>query len=198
MYNDTMTGTYLDLPLLEFRDQKSFETWLEKHHSSVPAFWLKFYKKASGIPTVTYIEAVETSLCYGWIDSQMKSLDDDSYIQKFTPRKPRSPWSDINKARVAKLIKDGRIREAGLAAIEVAKQNGEWENAYNSPAQSTPTPEFQKALDANKKAKEFFDSISKTQQFYFTYWIRAAKREETKEKRIKEAISMLEQGKKRM
>jgi uncharacterized protein YdeI (YjbR/CyaY-like superfamily) len=186
-----------ELPVLEFKDQQVFEAWVEKHHKEIPGVWVRFYKKASGIPSITYDEALDVALCYGWIDSQMKSYDDKSYIQKFTPRKSKSPWSEINRSHVARLIKEGRMQEAGLAAIELAKQNGQWDSAYASPTNTVPPPDFQKALDANKKAKEFFETLSKTQKFYFIYWITNAKRPETKEKRIKESIAMLERGDKR-
>jgi uncharacterized protein YdeI (YjbR/CyaY-like superfamily) len=183
-----------DLPMLEFKDQKAFEAWVAKYHHDSPGIWLQLYKKASGIPSITYTEAVEVSLCYGWIDSQVKSLDEKSYVQKFTPRKSRSPWSEINKGHVARLIKEDRMQAAGLAAIEQAKQNGQWDTAYASPTNTVPSPEFQKALDTNAKAKEFFETLSKTQKFYFVYWITSAKRPETKENRIKGSIEMLERG----
>jgi uncharacterized protein YdeI (YjbR/CyaY-like superfamily) len=191
-----MADTYLDLPMLPFPDQKSFEKWLRKNHIETPAVWLKLYKKASGIPSITYDEAVEVALCYGWIDSQMKSLDAKSYIQKFTPRKSRSPWSAINKGHVARLIQEGRMQPAGLAVIEVAKENGQWDSAYASPTTIVPPPEFIKALKANKKAYEFFETLSKTQKFYFLYRIVTAKRPETKEKRMNEAIEKLDRGEK--
>jgi uncharacterized protein YdeI (YjbR/CyaY-like superfamily) len=191
------TSSSRDLPMLEFKDQQAFEVWITKHHPESHGVWIRMYKKASGIPSITYAEAVEVALCYGWIDSQMKSYDESSYIQKFTPRKSKSPWSEINKGHVARLIKEGRMREPGLAAIEIAKQNGQWDSAYASPSNTVPSPEFQQALNVNKKAKEFFKTLSKTQQFYFIYWINGAKRSETKEKRIKESIGMLERREKR-
>lgn len=186
------------MPLLFFTAPDEFTAWLAKHHQNSPTVWLRFYKKASGIPSLNYDQALDVALCYGWIDSQVKSFDEKSYVQKFGPRQSKSPWSELNKKHVARLIKEGRMQKAGRAAIELAKNNGNWDKAQATPSETKPSPEFQKALDNNSKAKEFFESLSKTQQFYFSYWIITAKREETREKRIKEAISMLERREKRM
>jgi uncharacterized protein YdeI (YjbR/CyaY-like superfamily) len=191
-----MSDIHGNLPLRSFRDREAFEEWLAEHHTTVPALWVRFYRKDSGVPTVVYDEAVDAALCFGWIDSQAKSLDEESYIQRFGPRKAKSPWSEINKERVARLMREGRMREAGFRAIEAAKANGEWERAYASPSTMTPPPEFVQALHANEKAEAFFATLSKTQQFYFLYRIVTAKRPETKEKRIREAIAKLERGEK--
>lgn len=191
-----MADTYRDLPLRSFSNLEAFEAWLAENHTSVAALWVRFYRKGSGIPTVTYDEAVDAALCFGWIDSQAKSFDEQSYIQRFGPRKAKSPWSEINKGRVARLVHEGRMREAGHRAVEVAKANGEWERAYASPSTMTPPPEFVQALQANQEAEVFFATLSKTQQFYFLYRIVAAKRPETRAKRIREAIEKLERGEK--
>lgn len=192
-----MTPTHFqNIPLHFFATPEAFEAWLRAHTDS-PTIWLRMYKKASGIPSITYDEALDVALCYGWIDSQAKTYDAESYVQKFGPRQSKSPWSDLNKKHVARLIKEKRMQKAGLAAIEAAKRNGHWDNGYPSPARIKPSPEFQQALDENETAKAFFASLSKTQQFYYCYWIMTAKREETREKRIKEAISMLERREKR-
>lgn len=185
-----------DKLVMSFKTPQEFETWLSKNHMSSPAIWLKIYKLKSGIQSITYQEALDVALCYGWIDSLVNKYDVISYLQVFGPRKLKSPWSEINKNHIARLMKEGRIKQQGLDAIAVAKKNGNWDNAYGSPTTIKVPKDLQIRLDENEKANVFFQSLSKTQQFYFIYPIITAKRPDTKEKRILAAIEKLEKNEK--
>lgn len=188
---------YLRAPIIAFSTQKDFEYWLTDNCTKSSGIWLQLYKKNSCIPSITYPEAVESALCFGWIDSQVKKYDEKSYLQKFTPRKAKSPWSQINKEKVKKLIREKRIRPEGMRQIEIAKRNGEWDRAYESPTTMKAPQDFLDALSKNKAAKTFFDILNRTNQYYFLYWITSAKRDETRQKRILESIKMLEKKEKK-
>ncbi len=142
--------------------------------------------------TLTYAEAVEAALCYGWIDGQGKSIDDTAWLQKFTPRGPRSVWSKINRQKAETLIASGRMQPAGLAAIERAKQNGQWDNAYDSHRTATVPDDLQAALDANAKAKAFFATLDSANRYAILWRLQTAKRAETRARRIEQFINMLE------
>lgn len=178
----------------EFKSGKAFETWLSKNHSKADGVWLKMAKQKSGITTVTYPEAVEVSLCYGWIDGMAKGIDEDYYKQKFTPRRANSKWSVINQNKVAELIKAGRMQAPGLTAIEDAKKNGQWEKAYLSSSKIEIPDDLQKALNKNKKAKAFFAKLSSQNRYAILYRLHQVKREETKARKIIEFVAMLERG----
>ena len=143
-------------PVKSFKNAAAFESWLEKNHKKADGLWLKVAKAKSGIVSISFPDALDLALCYGWIDGLRRGLDEDYYVQKFTPRRAKSVWSVINKNKVAQLIKDGRMKASGLAAIEEAKKNGQWDNAYHSPANISIPDDLQNALDKNKKAKAFF------------------------------------------
>src|SRR5690349_4205617 len=149
-----------ELPIEPFATQGDWEAWLDERHAASPGIWLRFAKKASGTPSVTYDEALEVALCYGWIDGQKKSYDEGSWLQKFTPRGARSIWSKINRARAEALIESGRMRPAGLAAVESARGDGRWEAAYDSARQATVPEDFQAALDASPTAGAFFEALN--------------------------------------
>jgi len=183
-----------DLPVIPFASQEAYEQWLETNNASADGLWIKFAKKASGIETVVYAEAVEISLCFGWIDGQANSFDDDWYLQRFTPRRPRSKWSQINRDRAEALIAKGLMRPAGLAEIERAKQDGRWAAAYASPSKIEVPEDLQAELDANPKAREFFEQISKINRYAILYRIHDAKRPETRARRIEKFVGMLERG----
>lgn len=178
----------------EFKSGKAFETWLSKNHSKADGVWLKMAKQKSGITTVTYPEAVEVSLCYGWIDGMAKGIDEDYYKQKFTPRRANSKWSVINQHKVAQLIKAGRMQAPGLTAIEDAKKNGQWEKAYLSSSKIEIPDDLQKALNKNKKAKAYFAKLSSQNRYAILYRLHQVKREETKARKIIEFVAMLERG----
>lgn len=172
---------------VEASDRKKWRAWLRKNHARSPGVWLVFYKKASGAATVRYDEAVEEALCYGWIDSLMKPVDDARYRQLFTPRKRRSVWSATNKARVERMIAAGLMTEAGLEAIETAKHNGSWASLDSVEALEEP-PDFRKALNANKRARRNFDGMSPSRKKQLLYRINSAKRPDTRLRRIADAV----------
>jgi uncharacterized protein YdeI (YjbR/CyaY-like superfamily) len=183
-------------PILAFASAEAFETWLEREHASSDGVWIKFAKKGSGVPSVTYAEAVEVGLCYGWIDSLARSLDERFYLQKFTPRRAKSKWSRVNRDKVEELAKQGRMRPAGLAQVELAKQDGRWEAAYSSPANVTVPDDLQQALDANPKAAEFFATLNKSNRYAIVYQLEDAKKPETRTRRLEKFVAMLERGEK--
>ncbi|MCF8446984.1 MAG: YdeI/OmpD-associated family protein, partial [Bacteroidia bacterium] len=153
-------------------------------------------KKDSGKPTISYSEALDIALCYGWIDGQKKAFDEYAWLQKFCPRRAKSIWSKINTGHVERLIKDGRMRPAGLLAVENAKADGRWEKAYDSPSKMTIPEDFLKELSKNKKAEAFFKNLNKTNLFSIGFRLITAKKPETREKRMKEIIEMLAKGEK--
>ena len=185
-----------DYPTLAFKTQKAFETWLAKNHAKSPGVWLKLAKKGSGVKSITYAEAVEASLCYGWIDGQSKSIDDNAWLQKYTPRGRRSIWSKINIGKAEALIEAGRMQPAGLAAVEAAKKDGRWAAAYEPPSKSTVPPDLQAALDGSPKAKAFFATLNGTNRYAILFRTQTAKKPETRAKRIKQFVEMLEKGEK--
>jgi uncharacterized protein YdeI (YjbR/CyaY-like superfamily) len=156
--------------------------------------WLMFAKKNSGVTTVTYAEAVEEALCYGWIDGQAAGHDETFYLQRFTPRRRRSKWSQINRNKAERLIAQGRMQPAGLEQIEAAKADGRWDAAYPSPTAATIPDDLQAALDANPKANAFFDTLSSQNRYAILYRVRDAKRPDTRAKRIAEYVAMLAEG----
>ena len=179
------------LPVLVFAGPTEWEDWLAEHHDTEKGVWLTFAKKGADATTVTYPEAVEIALCYGWIDGQAAGLDDSFWLQRFTPRGPRSKWSQINCARAERLIEAGRMRPAGHAAIEAARQDGRWDAAYAPPSTATVPPDLQAALDANKDAAAFFATLSGTNRYAILYRVEDAKRPETRARRIKQYVEML-------
>jgi uncharacterized protein YdeI (YjbR/CyaY-like superfamily) len=183
-----------DLPILEFTDRAAWQSWLDEEHESSRGVWIKIAKKASGIPTVTHAEALEDALCHGWIDGQRAPHDDTHFLQRFTPRRPRSRWSEINRDKAIQLIEQGRMKPAGLAQIQAAKADGRWEAAY-APQSSQAVPEdFQRALDDNPAANEFFKTLKGVRRYAFLYRIGDAKRPETRARRIKEYVALLAEG----
>ena len=179
---------------LAFRTQADLEAWLEQNHATSDGIWLKFAKKGSGIESVVYKEAVESALCFGWIDGQTKRLDDDWYLQRFTPRRPRSRWSQINTEKAEALIADGRMRPAGLRQVEEAKADGRWDAAYAPPSRIEVPPDLREALDANPKAAAFFETLDSTNRYAVLYRVHDAKRPETRARRIKQFVEMLGEG----
>jgi uncharacterized protein YdeI (YjbR/CyaY-like superfamily) len=168
--------------------------WLQKNYDRSTGVWLVFHKKESGQASIDYEDAVNEALCFGWIDSIIKKIDEQQYARKFTPRNDNSKWSASNKVRIEKLINSGRMTEIGLAKIEAAKNNGQWEKTYQPRPKIEIPPEFEDALGKNKQANEFYNQLKPTFQKQFILWIITAKRPETKDKRIKESIELLEKG----
>jgi uncharacterized protein YdeI (YjbR/CyaY-like superfamily) len=185
-----------ELPVLSFPSEAEWEAWLMKNHSVCQGVWLRFFKKASGVKGLSYAEALDVSLCYGWIDSQLKKYDESSYIQRFTPRGPRSVWSKRNTEHVARLTSAGRMTQSGMEKVEAAKKDGRWDAAYASPANAVIPEDFKKALARNKKARAFFDSLNKANSYAFITRIQFARKPETRAKRISQFVEMLARGEK--
>ncbi len=183
-----------DLETLYLKTRDEWRSWLEEHHDTAERIWLIYYKKHTKKPTVAYNDAVEEALCFGWIDGQVKRIDDERYMQRYTPRRRRSNWSESNRKRVAKLIKEGKMTPVGMVKVDEAKEDGTWD----PPATRDPQPpkEFLDALDRNKKAKEFFDGLAPSYKKHYLWWINDAKRSSTKKDRIEKVIKRLEEGKK--
>lgn len=175
-------------------DRLQWREWLTKHHSTSVGIWLIYYKVKSGKPSVRYSEAVKEALCFGWIDSKVKSLDKERYMQIFTPRKPNSVWSKLNKQYVAELIEQNLMTAAGLAKITIAQQNGSW-NALDAIEALTIPEDLKQALKADAAANQCFESLSSSSQKNILTWIESAKRPETRLKRIKKTIDAVAQNK---
>ena len=179
---------------LPFASQDEWRAWLAEHHADSDGVWIAFARKASGIPTVTYAEAVEVALTYGWIDGQARSIDETRYGQRFTPRRARSRWSKINRAKAEKLSAAGEMQPAGLAEVERAKADGRWDAAYDSPTTATVPDELRAALDADPAAAKLFDELDGTNRFAILHRIHDAKRPETRARRIAKFVEMLARG----
>ncbi|WP_346859131.1 YdeI/OmpD-associated family protein [uncultured Draconibacterium sp.] len=180
-----------------FKSAKEWKQWLQTNHSTESELWLVYYKKHTKQPSIPYDDSVKIALCWGWIDGLVKKLDDVSYARRFTPRRNNSLWSESNKKRVAELLKEGKMEPAGLKLIEAARKNGNWEKVVQPPEIDTSlSAEFNSALSKNSEAKAFFESLAANHKNQFVIWINMAKRDETKEKRIKESIDLLANRKK--
>jgi len=183
-------------PILPFASKKKWAEWLARQCDKSTGVWLKLAKKGSEIPSVTYDEAVDVALCYGWIDGQKRGFDNDYWLQKFTPRGARSIWSRINTGRAEKLINGGEMQPAGLRAIEAAKQDGRWDAAYESQ-KNIPIPnDLLAALAKNPKAKAFFTTLNSANRYAILFRIHDAKKAETRVRRIQQFVEMLERGEK--
>jgi len=185
-----------ELPTLTFASQSKWADWLAKQHDKSAGIWLKIAKKDSGIPSVTIVEALDTALCYGWIDGQRQPFDEKYYLQKYTPRRPKSIWSKINVEKVKRLIASGQMQPAGLKAIEAAKADGRWEKAYDGQKTMTVPEDFQAALNKSKKAKTFFETLNSVNRYAILFRIHNVKKEETRTRKIKQFIEMLEKNEK--
>ena len=180
---------------MRFASAADYEEWLEREHASSDGIWVEFAKKGNPTPSVTYLEAVEVALCFGWIDGQVKRSEEDGwYRQRFTPRRRRSKWSEINVGRAEALIAAGRMRPAGLAEVERAKADGRWDEAYASPSRMTVPDDLRRALDANPRAAENFAKLNATNRYAILYQVHDAKRPETRARRIERFVAMLERG----
>lgn len=183
-----------DYPLIFFTTPQKWEDWLAKNHQTADGIWIKFAKKGTGIASLDYAGALDIALCYGWIDGLARGIDATYYQQKFTPRRSKSLWSKRNIDKVNKLIADGRMKPAGLAAIEEAKRNGRWDTAYEGQKNMEVPPELAAALDANPDAKAFFETLNKTNRYAFCFRVQTAMRPETKQARVEKFIAMLKKG----
>jgi uncharacterized protein YdeI (YjbR/CyaY-like superfamily) len=177
--------------IISFKTPEAFQKWLEKHHDKVDGILLRFFKKETGIKSITYKEAVDEALCYGWIDGRANKLDDESWIQKFTPRRPKSIWSKRNIENIERLTVLGKMKPAGLEEVAKAKADGRWAQAYDAPKDMQLPDDFMESLSKNKKAKAFFETLNKTNKYAIGWRLQTAKKPETKEKRTKAIIEML-------
>ncbi|ROO89795.1 uncharacterized protein YdeI (YjbR/CyaY-like superfamily) [Actinocorallia herbida] len=183
------------LPTLEFATAADFEAWLEAEHGTAAGVWIKVAKKGSGVASVTTAEALDHALCFGWIDGQRKALDAVHFLQKYTPRRPRSRWSKINTEKVAALEARGLMRPAGLAQVEAAKADGRWAAAYAPQSSREVPPDLQAALDTEPEAAAFFATLSSQNRFAIVFRIEEAKRAATRSARIEKFVLMLKEGK---
>jgi uncharacterized protein YdeI (YjbR/CyaY-like superfamily) len=185
-----------DLLIISFASRNGWEAWLDEHHADSDGLWLKIAKKGSGIETVTQPEALEVALCYGWIDSQAKTFDGDYWLQRFTPRKPRSKWSRVNREKVEKLIEAGRMKPAGLREVERARSDGRWEAAYEAQSRATVPDDLRRDLEKSKVAREFFDTLDSRNRYAILHRIQDAKKPQTRARRIQKYVAMLNEEKK--
>jgi uncharacterized protein YdeI (YjbR/CyaY-like superfamily) len=183
-----------ELETRAFASAAEWEAWLREHHDSAPGIWIRFAKKGSGVPSVTYLEALHAALCFGWIDGQARSVDEASYVQRFTPRRARSIWSQRNREFATALIEAGRMQPAGLREVERAQADGRWEAAYDAPSTATVPEDLQRALDASPEAAAFFATLNGQNRYAILHRIQTAKRPETRARRIERFVAMLEKG----
>jgi len=183
-----------ELETIAFASAEEWEAWLREHHDTTPGVWIRFAKQGSGVESVTYLEALQAALCFGWIDGQARGVDDASYVQRFTPRRARSIWSKRNRDFATALIEAGRMQPAGLREVERAKADGRWDAAYDAPSTATVPDDLQAALDASPAAAAFFATLNSQNRYAILHRIQTAKRPETRARRIEKFVTMLEAG----
>lgn len=181
---------------LYLNSREQWRQWLAQHSDTEAGVWLIFYRKETGKPTIDYEAAVEEALCFGWIDGILRKLDDARYVRKFTPRRDKSGWSALNKERAERMIRQGKMTEAGLAKIKAAKKSGRWDEDPRPEIPFEVPPEFAKALAQSKKAKSNFETLAPSHRRHYIAWVAVAKKAETKKRRIAESIALLEKGEK--
>ena len=182
------------LPILAFQSAAELEAWLAVQPPDHPGIWLRLAKKGSSLPSPTKAEAIDAALCHGWIDGQLDKYDDSSWLIRFTPRRARSKWSDVNRVRALQLIEEGRMRPAGLAEVERARSDGRWDAAYAPQSRADVPPDLQAALDAAPQAAKFFRTLTGANRYAILYRIAEAKRPQTRAQRIARFVAMLERG----
>jgi len=194
--SDTFVKNPDNVPTIAFETQQDWEAWLKEHHADTRGIWLKIAKKEARSPSVSYAEALDSALCYGWIDGQKAAFDDKYWLQKFTPRTAKSIWSKVNCDKAEALIAEGRMQPAGLRQVELAKSDGRWERAYESQSKITIPDDFQSELDKNPKAKDFFNTLDSANRYAFLFRIHAAQKPETRSAKIQKFVEMLNQQQK--
>jgi uncharacterized protein YdeI (YjbR/CyaY-like superfamily) len=185
-----------EAPIVVFDSPSAWERWLAKHHAESPGIWLRIYKKAAGQRSLTYAQALEGALCYGWIDSQKRPKDARSWLQRFGPRRPRSGWSRINTLAAERLIKAARMKPAGLREVAAAKKDGRWQRAYDSPRAATIPADFLEELSRDKQAQSFFEGLNRANIYAIAYRLQTARKPETRERRMRSLLAMLARGEK--
>lgn len=183
-----------ELKTISFKSSSAFRDWLDANHDNSGGIWMRIFKKESGKKSITYAEALDQALCFGWIDGQRRSHDAQSYIQKFTPRRARSLWSKLNTRHVERLAKNGHMHEAGIRAVDAAKSDGRWHAAYDPPGNVSVPGYFLDALKKNKKAKCFFETLNKTNVYSIVWRLQTATKPEIRDKRMSAILAMLERG----
>jgi uncharacterized protein YdeI (YjbR/CyaY-like superfamily) len=183
-----------ELETRAFASAEEWEAWLRAHHDTAPGVWIKFARKGSGLPTVTYLEALHAALCFGWIDGQARGGDDAFYLQRFTPRRARSIWSKRNRDFATALIESGRMQPAGMREVERAKADGRWDAAYDAPSTATVPDDLRAALDANPAAAEHFERLKGQNRYAILHRVQTAKKPETRARRIEKFVAMLARG----
>lgn len=184
-----------DLPVILFASREELESWLEEHAPS-DGLWLKIAKKGSGVTSVSYAEALDAALCFGWIDSQKRGFDDTFFLQRFTPRRPGGRWSKINREKAEELIAAGAMRPSGLAEVEAAKADGRWDAAYPGQRTAEVPDDLRRELDRNEAARDFFSTLDSANRYAILYRLHEAKKPETRERRLRKFVEMLERGEK--
>jgi len=183
-----------DYEIVEFRDQPAFRDWLTAQGKDINGIWLKIYKKNSNIPSITYAEALDEALCFGWIDGQKKSYDEFSFLQKFTPRRPKSMWSKRNIEHVNRLKEAGQMMPPGLLEVEKAQADGRWKAAYDTPTNMEVPGYFLEALRKYPRAELFYATLNKANTYAIAWRLQTAKTEETRARRMEKIIALLDQG----
>ena len=181
-------------PTLAFVSREAWRAYLEEHHGDTGGVWLKIAKKGRGIETVTHAEALEEALCFGWIDAVRHAHDDDYFLQRFVPRRAKSRWSQVNRDKAERLIASGEMHAAGMAEVEKAKADGRWDAAYEPQSRATVPDDLQAELDARPQAKAFFATLKSQNRYAILYRLRDAKKPETRARRLKQFVEMLERG----
>jgi uncharacterized protein YdeI (YjbR/CyaY-like superfamily) len=182
--------------IIAFPSAKKWKRWLAGNHASSIGIWLRFFKKSSGVASVTHAQALDEALCYGWIDGQLKRYDATSWLHKFTPRRPKSIWSKRNREHVGRLTKDGKMQPTGLREVNAAKADGRWDMAYDSPSEMTIPEDFLHALSKDKGARMFFETLNKANTYAIAWRLQTAKKPGTREKRMRTILEMFARGKK--
>lgn len=185
-----------DPEILLFEDQKAWERWLSRNHSNSTGVWLRLAKKASDIRSLTYAEALDSALCYGWIDAHKRPESAHAWLQRFTPRGKQSKWSKINRQKAMALVECGRMKSSGLAEMDRAKQDGRWDAAYDSPRSATVPPDLHAALDKSAKAKAFFATLESRNRYAILFRIQTVKKADTRARKIQDFVAMLERHEK--
>ena len=183
-----------ELPVIKLASRNAWAAWLGRRHADSAGVWLKIAKKAAGTNTVSYAEAVDVALCYGWIDGQKDKLDDDFWLQRFTPRRPKSKWSQRNRVRALELIDTGEMQASGLREVERAKADGRWDAAYEAQSSATVPDDLSRALKRDKKAAAFFAGLDSRNRYAILYRIQDAKKPETRARRVEQFVGMLHDG----
>lgn len=181
---------------MAFSSRDAWKRWLAEHHVTSSGLWLKIAKKGSGIDTVSYAEALDVALCYGWIDGQRGTFDGDYFLQRFSPRKPKSKWSKVNCRKATELIEKGEMKPAGLREVERARADGRWDAAYDAQSTMTIPDDLRRELEKNDKARAFFSTLNSRNRYAILYRLQDAKKPETRARRLEKYVTMLNEQKK--